>query len=153
MKMCTPWDWQQLIRSTGATVFEMQLLYDFKNFEALYSGTGSPLIQKKQTEDKESFLVSSAVWLEVPKQDPGILYKKTDILQEYFKMVNMNRFSRKPIELPLELCSPRQTPKGFSKKKHDNLLVLLQWIPEAFNDFYKNIPVLGQQGDDDDDDD
>ncbi|CAH1992151.1 unnamed protein product [Acanthoscelides obtectus] len=102
-------DWQQLIRSTGATVFEMQLLYtyiyDFKNFEALYSGTGSPLIQKKQTEDKESFLVSSAVWFEVPKQDPGILYKKTHILQEYFKMVNMNRFSRKPIELPLFAAS------------------------------------------------
>ncbi|CAH1981859.1 unnamed protein product [Acanthoscelides obtectus] len=66
-------------------------------------------------------------------------------------MVNMNRSSRKPIGLPLELCSPRQTPKGLSKKKHDHLLMLLQWILEAFHDFYKNIPVLGQQGDDDDD--
>ncbi|CAH1975701.1 unnamed protein product [Acanthoscelides obtectus] len=73
MKICTPWDWQQLIRSTGATVFEIQL-DNFKNFEALYSGTRSPLIQKKQTVDKESFLVSSAVWLEVRKQDQGILY-------------------------------------------------------------------------------
>ncbi|CAH1988133.1 unnamed protein product [Acanthoscelides obtectus] len=68
-------------------------------------------------------------------------------------MVNMNRSYRKPIGLPLELCSPRQTQKGLSKKKHDRLLMLLQWIPEAFHDFHKNIPVLGQQGDDDDDDD
>ncbi|CAH1971904.1 unnamed protein product [Acanthoscelides obtectus] len=75
MKICTPWDWQQLVRSTGATVFEMQL-DDFKNVEALYSGTGSPLIQKKQTVAKETFLMSSAVWLEVRKQDPGILRLK-----------------------------------------------------------------------------
>ncbi|CAH1959157.1 unnamed protein product [Acanthoscelides obtectus] len=72
-------------------------LDDFKNFEALYSGTVSPLIQKKQTLDKESFLVSSAVWLEVRKQDPGILYYETHIYQEDYKMVNMNRSSRKPM--------------------------------------------------------
>ncbi|CAH1983281.1 unnamed protein product [Acanthoscelides obtectus] len=65
----------------------------------------------------------------------------------------MNRSSRKPIGLSLEPCSPRQTSKGLSKKKHDRILMLLQWIPEAFHDFYKNMPVLGQQGDDDDDDD
>ncbi|CAH1984806.1 unnamed protein product [Acanthoscelides obtectus] len=107
------------------SIFEMHL-DDFKNFEALFSGTGLPLIQKKPTVDKESFLVSSAVWLEVRKQDPGILYYKTDIFQEDYKMVNMNRSTRKPIGLPLELCSPRQTPKGLSKKKHDHLLMLLQ---------------------------
>ncbi|CAH1966419.1 unnamed protein product [Acanthoscelides obtectus] len=67
-------------------------------------------------------------------------------------MVSMNGSSIKPIGLPLELCSPRQTPKGLSQKKHDHLLMLLQWIPEVFDDFYKNIPVLGQQGHDEDDD-
>ncbi|CAH1964662.1 unnamed protein product [Acanthoscelides obtectus] len=70
-----------------------------------------------------------------------------------YKMVNMNRSSRKPMGLPVELCSPRQTPKGLTKKKHDHLLMLVQWILEAFHVFYKNVPVLGQQGDDDIDDD
>ncbi|CAH1973098.1 unnamed protein product [Acanthoscelides obtectus] len=83
---------------TMKIVFEMQL-DDFKNFEALYSGTGSPPSQKKETVDKESFLGSSAVWLEVRKQDPRIFYYKTDIFQEDYKMVNMNRSTRKPIEL------------------------------------------------------
>ncbi|CAH1955529.1 unnamed protein product [Acanthoscelides obtectus] len=66
------------------------------------------------------------------EKDPGILYYKRDIFQEDYKMVDMNRSSRKPIGLPLELCLPRQTPKGLSKKKHNHLLMLLQWIPEAF---------------------
>ncbi|CAH2001776.1 unnamed protein product [Acanthoscelides obtectus] len=31
--------------------------------------------------------MSSAVWLEVQKQDPGIVYYKTYIFQEDYKMV------------------------------------------------------------------
>nr|CAI5867580.1 unnamed protein product [Callosobruchus analis] len=110
-KICTPWDWQQPIRSTGATVIEMQLS-DFKNYEPLYSGSGSPLIHKKQTVDKEVFLISSAVWLEIRRKDPGDLYYKTEILQDGYKM----------------------------------------WVPVQFHDFYKNVTVVAQQGDDDDDD-
>ncbi|CAH2013755.1 unnamed protein product [Acanthoscelides obtectus] len=55
-------------RSTGATVFEMQL-DDFKNFVALYFGTGSPLIQKKQTVDKDSVISGVALGSKTGSRD------------------------------------------------------------------------------------
>ncbi|CAH1976124.1 unnamed protein product [Acanthoscelides obtectus] len=68
------------------TIFYEKQLDDFKNFEALYSGTGSPLIQKKQIVDKESFLVSSAVWLERLRFENRIQGYFT-IKQTYFKRI------------------------------------------------------------------
>lgn len=64
MTIATPWDWQQLIRSTGATVFPMEV-QDFKNFEILYSISNLPFIHRKLNSDKEAFLISSVVWFEV----------------------------------------------------------------------------------------
>nr|CAH7748079.1 unnamed protein product [Callosobruchus chinensis] len=136
---------------TTKIFIEMQLS-DFKNYAPLYSGSGSPLIHKKQTVDKDVFLISSAVWLEIRREDPGVLYYKTEILQDDYKMVNMNRSPRRMIELPLEIYPLRTSSKGISTKKYGHLITLLQWVPDQFHDFYKNMTVVAQQGDDDDDD-
>nr|CAI5833596.1 unnamed protein product [Callosobruchus analis] len=127
-------------------------LSDFKNYEPLHSGSESPLTHKKQTMDKEVFLISSPLWLEIRRKDPGVLYYKTEILQDGYKMVNMNRSPRSIIELPVELHPIRTTSKGISIKKYNHLITLLEWVPMQFHDFYKNMTVVAQQEDDDDDD-
>lgn len=73
MAIATPWDWQQLIRSTGATVWSMEV-NDFKNFDILYSVSNAPFVNRKINTVKENFLISSSVWLEVRRQSPGLLY-------------------------------------------------------------------------------
>lgn len=53
--MATPWDWQKLIRTTGATVLPINL-DDFKNFDSLLR-----LLIKKVNTEKNSFLIISAI--------------------------------------------------------------------------------------------
>lgn len=36
MEICTPWDWQQLIRSTSATLMKLDIP-DFKHVDHLYA--------------------------------------------------------------------------------------------------------------------
>lgn len=151
MAIVTPWDWQQLIRTSGVTVYNMNV-EDFKNYEVLYSNQGAPFINRKLNADKESFLISSVVWLEARVSAPGIIYYKTDFTQENFKTVNLKRKQRKEsIDCPRELPAIRNTPKGVPKKKHDHLMILLQWVPLQFHDFYRNIPVSGRDEEDDQD--
>lgn len=80
MTIATPWDRQQLIRSTGATVWDMEL-NDFKNFNVLYSVSNTSFMNRKINTEKRKFLISSTVWLEVRRQRPGILYYKNIIYQ------------------------------------------------------------------------
>nr|CAH7747673.1 unnamed protein product [Callosobruchus chinensis] len=56
-KICTPWDWQNLIRSAGAEVTEMEL-HDFKNFGCLYGQPQSPFINKNKNSEKD-FLITT----------------------------------------------------------------------------------------------
>lgn len=58
MEIVTPWDWEQLIRASGATVFGMEV-QDFKNFSILYNSPGSPFKNKKQNTEKELQLFGS----------------------------------------------------------------------------------------------
>lgn len=54
MEICTPWDWQQLIRSAGATVIKLNLS-DFKHVDYLYSQPEAPFINKKKILKKKIF--------------------------------------------------------------------------------------------------
>lgn len=66
MEICTSWDWQQLIRSTGATVVKMNLA-DFKNYDVLYAQSKSPFVNKKRNSDKDEFLISTVVYFQVSR--------------------------------------------------------------------------------------
>lgn len=141
MEICTPWDWQQLIRTIGANVVQMKL-EDFKNYEILYSGPTAVLMNRKQNEKKENFRISDVVWCEARADQPNILFYKTQFSDEgAYHSINLNRNIRKSQPLPHELPPIRKTPKGISKKKIDHLQTLLQWVPEQFHNFYKNLKV------------
>ncbi|CAH1105929.1 unnamed protein product [Psylliodes chrysocephalus] len=61
MTIATPWDWQQLIISTGATVWNMEVT-DFKNFDLLYTSSNAPFVNRKintYRKRKLSYFISS----------------------------------------------------------------------------------------------
>ncbi|CAH1990991.1 unnamed protein product [Acanthoscelides obtectus] len=108
MKICTPWDWQQ---DQPEPQFSRCKLQELRGLIFRHRITS----HSKET-DKESFLVSSAVWLEVRKQDPGILYYKTGILQEDYKIQfpasNIQVGDGKVPQHPKPLC--REAPNLFA---------------------------------------
>lgn len=146
MQIVTPWDWEQLIRSSGATVFGMEV-EDFKNFAALYSFPGAPFKNKKNT-NKENFLISTVVWMEARAETPSNIFYKTKLEEETFKIVNFSSSVRQRLTLPACLPTIRDTPKGVSKKKKEHLVTLLKWVPTTFHSYYQNIPTASTNDDD-----
>lgn len=147
MEIVTPWDWEQVIRASGATVMSMEV-EDFKSYSALYSGSGAPFKNKKQNTDKENFLISTVVWLEARSQTPAIIYYKTNFDLPTFKTVDFSSSARIRQKLPTNLPTIRDTPRGISKKKKDHLITLLKWVPKTFHNFYQNIPISSKADDD-----
>lgn len=64
-KIVTSWDWEQLIREAGVTVYKMEL-DDFKNVETLLT---SNFTNRKLNTIKEKFLISKVVNFCVKKED------------------------------------------------------------------------------------
>lgn len=149
MQIVTPWDWEQIVRSSGATVFSMEV-HDFKNFEILYNSPAAPFISRKQNTAKENFLISSVVWFETHFDSPAAIFYKNNFTEENFKVVNLSKSIRKILKLPSELPPIRKCLKGVSKKKKEHLTTIIQWVPINFHDFYKNMPVATGHNQDDD---
>lgn len=144
MTIATPWDWQQLIRSTGADVINMEL-NDFKNFGTIYLNSYSPFVNRKRNKQNENFLISTAVWFEVSRDHQGILFYKCSYNDQSLKSVDFYRCARKKSIIPHELPQMHKSAKGITAKKHQHLIKMLEWIPSQFHDFYKNMPVSQQE--------
>nr|CAH7730158.1 unnamed protein product [Callosobruchus chinensis]CAH7736377.1 unnamed protein product [Callosobruchus chinensis] len=147
MEICTPWDWQQLIRSTGATVIKLGLS-DFKQVNYLYSQPKAPFINKKKNTEKEDFLISNVVHFRVEANRPGTVFYKLNFSDEEFRTLNVMRSIRNPSLVPEELPVLRSSLKGITKKKHNYLMQSLEWVPIQFHHFYKNIPICKKKGTD-----
>lgn len=146
MEICTPWDWQQLIRSTGATVIKLDIP-DFKHVDHLYSQPNAPFINKKKNTEKEDFLISNVVHFQVKAARPNTIFYKLNFDDE-FKTLNVTRSIRNPAPMPDELTSLRCNLKGITKKKREYLIKSLEWVPQQFHNFYKNIPICKTKGQD-----
>ncbi|XP_072397435.1 uncharacterized protein [Diabrotica undecimpunctata] len=150
MQIVTPWDWQQLISSVGAQVIKMDK-DDFKNFEVLYSQSQSLFISKKKNADNNNFLISNVVQFQVKKDTPTIIFYKEAFEEIRPKELHVARRTATAINLPEQLPLRYQKPKGITQKKKDHLLILLQWIPSQFQEFYRNLVVTTKKVDDSDD--
>lgn len=152
MEICTPWDWQQLMRSTGANVINLNVS-DFKHVDYLYSQPEAPFINKKKNSQKEDFLISNVVYFQVRANHPNTVFYKLNFNDEEFKTLNVTRSVRNPVPLPEELPGLRTRLKGITKKKYDFLIKSLQWVPQEFHNFYKNLPICKKRGEDTSSDD
>jgi len=140
-QIMTPWDWQQLVRLCGSkkqlNVVSMET-EDFKNFGSMYEGPNAIYVLRKKSESGTDFLISNAVQLQIRRESPGMLFYKTNFNEEYF-VVDLNRKTRRSLNMLNELPCPRNEPKPISSKKYEHLQKLLRWVPSRFHNFYKSL--------------
>ncbi|XP_030752349.1 uncharacterized protein LOC115889030 [Sitophilus oryzae] len=140
-QIVTPWDWQQMVRLCGTkkqfNVVNMEQ-YDFKEFKHLFEGSTAPYINKKKDMTGNDFLISHAVHLQVRRNNPGILYYKTDFNKDFLE-VDFHRRNKSNDYTPLEIPPIRESSKPISAKKYNHLQKLLKWVPKRFHDFYKKL--------------
>ena len=67
---------------------------DLNNFASLYSFPGAPFKIKKQNINKESFMISTVVWLKAHTKTPLNIFYKTKFDEETFKVVIFFSFVR-----------------------------------------------------------
>nr|CAH7763082.1 unnamed protein product [Callosobruchus chinensis] len=138
-QICTPWDWQQLIRLCGPNVAVVEMeTGNFKNFNNLQ---GSTFQSKKKTTTKKTFFVSKVVHIKFIKEKPGMMYFKTSFSQEEFDQIDYsyNRDSRRITRQLATLLNIRNGPKPISTKKYRDLQKLLKWVPKRFHDYYNQL--------------
>lgn len=143
-------DWVNVITNAKKTgppfnVVRM-MLENFLSFTSLTERSG-PLIQRKQCIDGSSFQISSAVWLQVKKNEPGKLFFKNSFEESEFKCVDLVRNRRKDVSIPEELPQLRAQRKKISNAKYQDLQILLKWVPEEYHWFFQSLPH-GDEGND-----
>jgi hypothetical protein len=69
------------------------------------------------------------VWIQIRKESPGKLFLTSDV----------RRNTRRISKLPQTLKILREERKPISRAKYQNLLTLLKWIPEEYEDYFKNL--------------
>lgn len=148
-QIITPWDWQQMVRLCGTkkqfTVVNMEYS-DFKEFKHLFEGSTALYINKKKDSAGNDFLISHAVHLQVRRNNPGIIYYKTDFSKD-FSEVNFHRRNKPNDYAPLVISPIREGPKKISAKKYSHLQKLLKWVPKRFHDYYKNLEYGNNEDD------
>jgi hypothetical protein len=60
-------------------------------------------------------------------------------LGNFFKTLDVRRNTRRISKLPQTLKILREERKPISRTKYQNLLTLLKWIPEEYEDYFKNL--------------
>lgn len=137
-------DWANFIKSCrpkNPFKVHVLMLEDFKSFSSLMDTSKSPLIARKRTTENSQFHISNVVWLQIRKNSFGKLYFKNSFSEDNFQIVDCNRNTRRSrIEIPKQLPQLRMQRKMLSTTKYNDLLKLLQWIPEEYKEYYKNLP-------------
>lgn len=79
-KLKTPYNWAQFIRTCGKTKLLLVLKMSVKNFKNLNSTAtkraNCTIYIEEKNVDKDPFQISTVVWLQVRKDESGILYYK-----------------------------------------------------------------------------
>lgn len=83
------------------------------------------------------------------KQSRGVFYK-TSFTQDDFKKISFKRNVRKDLLFPKLIKPVRDKLIPLNKKKNDNLMTLLQWVPAIYQNYYKELPDSSLQETDED---
>lgn len=140
MQIAVPRDWSQFIRTCGGKrkfdVFDMQS-HHFLDFSALYKKNG-PFVARKKNKEGQDFKISECVCLQVKQEQPGILYYKNSFTQD-FSEISLIRNAAKPTPLPENLPRLRRHEKPISTAKYNDLMTLLQWVPQELHGYYEKL--------------
>nr|CAH7762218.1 unnamed protein product [Callosobruchus chinensis] len=137
-----PRDWAQFIstcKNTNPFVVISMDIEDFRDMTCLSKGANSPLVYRSKDSTGGSFYLSQVVWIQVKKENPGILYYKTSFNESDFKSVNFKRRVRFPIIFPDTIPAIRSTTIPIKLEKYQHLQTLLTWVDKSFHTYYKSI--------------
>lgn len=114
-------------------------LQDFKQFDVLFTGTDAPFVSRKIDADKQPFLMSTCVLLQVRQETVGKLFYKVSFDGD-FRLVDMTRSRRlQEMRWPSALPTISKDLLPISKAKHDDLISLLPFLPSICHSFYKEL--------------
>lgn len=147
MQLVTPRDWAQFIRTcAGKNPFRVteMAVHDFKNITALCKKTPAPLIVRKKNSDKNDFKISETVWWQCRQDRKGTLFYKIKLdtsAEDFIPFLELSliRHPKHPLAMPSQLKSVRTSEKPISTAKYNDILTLLQWVPENCHNFYKQL--------------
>lgn len=130
-----PYDWMQLIRFAGKNKFlvvEMgqEMFFDFnKLLKKSYQ-------MKKTNENKEKFVFRDVKWIRYIKNEKDIVYYKTSLdLNAKFNKLNLKRKN----STSMDITRAYNDMLCITEEKKKDLMTLLEFIPETFHNFYKNL--------------
>lgn len=132
-----PHDWAQLIRQTGRRkpfIVKEMVREDFLDFAGLLTGQ---LLLRKMDTDGNVFNWRHVKWLHFDKNEPGILYYKTELDESDFKTVSFRRRGRSDLVLRPQLRY--KSPNCITVEKKKDLMDLLQFVSPVFHQFYKEL--------------
>lgn len=137
-------DWVNFISSCSKKnpfIVQRMNLSDFLDFLSLTKSRESPYISRKMNTNEEPFLISTAVWLQLRKEDLGVLFYKTNF-EEDFKSVDLKRTPRRNghISMPISIPPIRVEMKKISSLKYKDLMTLLQWVPDEYKPYFQSMP-------------
>ncbi|CAG9781780.1 unnamed protein product [Diatraea saccharalis] len=137
--IAVPRDWQQFVKvcrsQNPLIVHNMNInnIYDLKKLRNNFN-------QRRKNTDNEMFLISQCVWMQIRKDDNGILFYKTSFENENFSQVNLKKQMRQPLTLPTTLPVASQINRPIGTKKYKDLITLTQWLADpALKHFYVDL--------------
>ncbi|XP_046685006.1 uncharacterized protein LOC124370749 [Homalodisca vitripennis] len=142
-------DWANFIASCSNKnpfIVKKMSLEHFLDFLSLTNKDG-PLINRKKNTIGEPFLISNTVWLQVRREELGILYYKTSFDDVDFKSVDLRRNKRKETIMPESVPKLRSEKRKISNEKFRDLMTILQWVPEEYKAYFENLPHGASEND------
>lgn len=139
-----PYDWAQLIRYAGKEKFNVIEIQQ-SNFQDFNSLLKTKYKFKKKNEAGQVFSIRNVQWLRYNKSDKNIVsYKLSLNDDEIFHKMDLTKRNAL-CDTPIPKAYNEELPITEEKKK--DLMSLLQFIPELYHTFYKNLKTKNDVSD------
>lgn len=139
-----------LAKKNGKTYITNEFRYFF-NIKHLVKNTDN----FTKNSQGEAVKWSNVHIVQLKKNEPNKIFYKMSFFGDEFKVIDVDRRTRRPQATITELKPAYNNPPGISKLKKKDLLDLCKSgaIPQAHWNFYENIPTVSEERTQDDDSD
>lgn len=142
MSIFTPRDWYNMVRmipsGKGKRMLVTEMKYsDFFKFKCLCEGSNAVYVRRLKFIDGVDVEWMKNRYIKIVKNKPQYIELSKSITGVNSHILNIVRRSTKPENVMLQQKYFNYLP--ISDKKFNNLLSLLQYIPQEYHNFYKNI--------------
>lgn len=124
---------------------------DFLNIKALVKNTDN----FTKNNQGETVKWSDVHIVQIKKNEPNMIFYKNSFFDDEFKVIDVDRRTRRQQAIITELKPAYNNPPGITKLKKKDLLDLCKTgaIPQAHWNFYENLPTVSEERTQEDDSD